>query len=81
MKNFKEELVALAGTIAVVLVGSLAFVTLTMPFVFPFAVVAAVALVWRYARRPTAAPGSPVARPPRRSSPPASRHSPRPVAV
>ncbi len=81
MRHFKEEFLALAGTIAVVLVGSLAFVTLTMPFVFPFAVVAAIALVWRHGRRPTAAPGSPVARPPRRLSPPANRHSPRPVAV
>lgn len=81
MTRFKEEILALAGTIAVVLVGSLAFVTLTMPFVFPFAVLAAIALVWRHSKRSSAAPGSPVARPPRRLSPPASRHSPRPVAV
>jgi hypothetical protein len=81
MKHFKEEFLALAGTIAVVMVGSLAFVTLTMPFVFPFAVVAAAVLLWRHVKRPAPAPGRPVARPPWRSSPPANRHGPRPVAV
>ena len=78
MKTLKEEALAVAGTIAVVLVGSLAFVTLTMPFVFPFAVVAAIAFAVRH-NHSKAAPGSPVARPPRRVKPHLGGHSPRPL--
>ncbi len=77
MKQLKQEALAVAGTIAVVLIGSLAFVTLTMPFVFPFVVVAAIAFLWRKSSKAT--PGSPIARPPRRVRPPVGRHSPRPL--
>jgi uncharacterized membrane protein len=73
MRQLKEEALALAGTLAVVLVGSLAFVTLTMPFVFPFAAALALALAWRHRAQPTAAQRTPAAGP---RVKPAGRRSP-----
>ena len=75
MRRLKEEALALAGTFAMVLIGSLAFVTLTMPFVFPLVVAGAIALGWRHHARSKAAPRSPVARPPLDVKP-ASQRSP-----
>lgn len=69
MRELKQEAAALAGTFAVVLVGSLAFVTLTMPFVFPFVLAVGIAYLWRHRKGSSAAPGSPVARPPPRVKP------------
>ena len=77
MKTLKEEALAVATLIAVVLVGSLAFVTLTMPFVFPFVVAGVILFAVRH--RMKGAPGSPVARPPRRARPLTGRPSPRPL--
>lgn len=56
MKTFKEEALAVAALLAVVLVGGLAFATLTMPFVFPFALVGAIVLLVRFRKR-SARPG------------------------
>ena len=75
METLKEEALAVTTVDAVVLVGSFAFVTLTMPFVFPFVAVGAIVFAVRH--RTKGAPGSPVARPPRRARPLAGRHSPR----
>jgi hypothetical protein len=79
MRQLEEETLALAGTIAAVLIGSLAFVTLTMPFVFPFVVVAAVAYLWR--RGSKAAPRGPVAGPRPRVTPLPGRTGSRPLAA
>ncbi len=79
MKTLKKEALAVVTIIAVVLVGSLAFVTLTMPFVFPFVAVGAIVLLIR--RRTKGAPGDPVGRPPRRATHLAQRKSSRPLAA
>jgi hypothetical protein len=80
VRQLKEEALSLVGTLAVVLVGSLAFVTLMMPFVFPFAAAAALALAWRHHARSKAAPRSPLAGTPR-SVKQASGRSPRLIPV
>lgn len=77
MKQLKEEVLAVASVIGVVLVGSLAFVTLTMPFVFPFVAVGVIAYLWRRDKGSSASPRTPVAKPPRRVKP-MGRH-PRPL--
>jgi hypothetical protein len=79
MKTLKEEALAAATVVPVILVGSLAFVTITMPFVFPFAVVAAIAVAAR--RRTKGAPGKPFGRLPRRAKPFARSESSRPLAA
>lgn len=77
MRRLKEEALALLGTLAVVCIGSLVFVTITMPFVFPFVVAGVVALVWRNSKRSTPASGSPVG--PRRRVKRLGRPSPSPM--
>ena len=79
MKTLKEEALAAATIIAVVLVGTLAFVTLTMPFVFPFVAVGAIVLLVR--RRTKGARGNPAGRPPRRATRLADSKSSRPLAA
>ena len=51
MKTLKEEALAIATLVAVVLVGGLAFATMTMPFVFPFALAGAIVLLVRFRKR------------------------------
>lgn len=53
MKTLKEEALAIATLVAVVLVGGLAFATMTMPFVFPFVLAGAVVLLSRFRKRST----------------------------
>ncbi len=79
MRQVKEEALALVGIFTAVLIGALAFVTLAMPFVFPFVLLAAIALAWRHNKRSQAAPRSPVAGPPRYVKPMSGRHSPSPL--
>lgn len=79
MKTLKEEALAAATVVPVILVGSLAFVTVTMPFVFPLAVVGAIAVAAR--RRTKAGPRNPVGRPPRRARSFAESESPGPLAA
>jgi hypothetical protein len=80
VRQLKGEASALVGSFAAVLIGALAFVTLTMPFVFPIAAVAAISLVWRYQARLNAVPrgSAPGSSPGARS---AGRRSPRLYAV
>ncbi len=51
MKTLKEEALAVATLFAVVLVGGLAFATMTMPFVFPFVLAGAIVLLARFRKR------------------------------
>jgi hypothetical protein len=79
VRQFKEEALAVVGTFAAVLIGSLAFVTLMMPFVFPFVLVAAAVFAWRHNRRASGSPRSPAARPQRPAKPMSGRRSPSPL--
>lgn len=79
MKTLKSEALAAATIIGVVLVGALAFVTLTMPFVFPFVAVGAVVLLVR--RRTRGARGNPAGQPLRRATRLAESKSSRPLAA
>jgi hypothetical protein len=79
IKTLMEEVLAVATVAAIVLVGSLAFVTLTMPFVFPFVAVGAIAFAVRH--RTKSVPGNPVGRPPRPARPSAGGQSTRPLAA
>ena len=75
VRQLKEEALAVVGTFAAVLIGSLAFVTLMMPFVFPVVLVAAAVFAWRHSRRSSGAPRSPAARPQRPAKPMSGRRS------